>query len=81
MADIDVDIWYAMYAPAATPPAVVAKLNADVNRLLKSPDVAATLSKQGLTPTGGSAEQLGELTRKDLERWAKVVRDAKISAD
>jgi len=81
VADIDVDIWYAMYAPAATPPAVVAKLNADVNRLLKSPDVAATLSKQGLTPTGGSAEQLGELTRKDLERWAKVVRDAKISAD
>ena len=81
VADIDVDIWYAMYAPAGTPPAIVAKLNADVNRLLKSPEVASTLSKQGLTPTGGSAEQLGELTRKDLERWAKVVRDAKITAD
>ena len=81
VADIDVDIWYAMYAPAGTPPAIVAKLNADVNRLLTSPEVVATLSKQGLTPTGGSAEQLGELTRKDFERWAKVVRDAKIGAD
>jgi tripartite-type tricarboxylate transporter receptor subunit TctC len=70
-----------MYAPAGTPPAIVAKLNADVNRLLKSADVASTLASQGLTPTGGSAEQLGELTRKDLERWAKVVHDAKITAD
>jgi len=43
--------------------------------------VASTLACQGLTPTGGSAEQLGELTRKDLERWAKVVHDAKITAD
>jgi tripartite-type tricarboxylate transporter receptor subunit TctC len=81
VADIDVDIWYAMYAPAGTPPAIVAKLNGDVNGLLKSPEVASTLSKQGLTPTGGSAEQLGELTRKDLERWAKVVHEAKITAD
>jgi tripartite-type tricarboxylate transporter receptor subunit TctC len=81
VADIDVDIWYAMYAPAGTPPAIVAKLNADVNRLLKSADVASTLASQGLTPTGGSAEQLGELTRNDLERWAKVVHEAKITAD
>ncbi len=79
--DIDVDIWYAMYAPAGTPAPIVAKLNADVNALLNSPDVATTLRKQGLTPTGGSAADLAELTRKDLDRWAKVIREAHIQAD
>jgi len=81
VADIDVDIWYAMYAPAGTPSAIVAKLNADVNRLLKSPDVAATLSKQGLTPTGGSPADLATLTEKDLARWGRVIRDAHITAE
>jgi tripartite-type tricarboxylate transporter receptor subunit TctC len=79
--DIDVDIWYAMYVPAGTPASIVAKLNADANALLNSPEVAMTLRKQGLTPTGGSAADLGELTRKDLERWAKVIREAHIQAD
>jgi len=79
--DIDVDIWYAMYAPAGTPAAIVSKLNADVNALLKSPDVGATLRKQGLTPTGGSPADLADTTRKDLARWAKVISDAHITAD
>ncbi len=79
--DIDTDIWYAMYAPAGTPEAIVAKLNADVNAQLKSPDVVATLRKQGLTPTGGTPQQLADLTRNDFARWAKVVRDAKIQPD
>jgi tripartite-type tricarboxylate transporter receptor subunit TctC len=79
--DIDVDIWYAMYAPAGTPAAVVSKLNADVDALLKSPDVAITLRKQGLTPTGGTPADLADLTRKDFARWAKVIADAHITAD
>ena len=81
IADIDTDIWYAIYAPAGTPAPILAKLNADVNALLKDPGVAATLGNQGLTPTGGSESELGELTRADRERWAKVVHDAHITAD
>jgi tripartite-type tricarboxylate transporter receptor subunit TctC len=79
--DIDTDIWYGLYAPARTPPAVIGILNRTVNALLKTPEVADTLQKQGLQPTGGTAEQLDRMTRTDLERWAKVVRDAGIQPD
>jgi tripartite-type tricarboxylate transporter receptor subunit TctC len=79
--DIDTDIWYGLYVPARTPPAVVGKLNGSVNMALKNPEVADALQKQGLVPTGGTPEQLGQTTRTDLDRWAKVVRDAKIQPD
>jgi tripartite-type tricarboxylate transporter receptor subunit TctC len=79
--DIDTDIWYALYAPARTPSPIIARLNATVNALLKSPEVAESLQKQGLVPTGGTPEQLAETTRADLDRWAKLVREAKIQPD
>jgi tripartite-type tricarboxylate transporter receptor subunit TctC len=79
--DVDTDIWYALYAPAETPKDVVAKLNAEVNRLLKDAATVDTLTKQGLQPTGGSSDDLANLTRTDLERWEKVIRDAKIQPD
>src|SRR5262245_46978420 len=61
--DVDTDIWYGLYAPAQTPPDIVAKLNAEVNGLLRKAEVADALAKQGLQPTGGTAEALAELTR------------------
>lgn len=79
--DIDVDIWYALYVPAGTPKSIVEKLSSTTNALLKNPEVKESLIKQGLTPTGGSPGQLAELTKTDLERWARVVRQAKIEAD
>ncbi|MDQ6681524.1 MAG: tripartite tricarboxylate transporter substrate binding protein [Pseudomonadota bacterium] len=79
--NIDVDIWYAVYAPAGTPADIVMRLNAEMNALLKQPEVRETLGKQGLAATGGSPEQLAQMTRDDMERWAKVVQAAKIEAD
>jgi tripartite-type tricarboxylate transporter receptor subunit TctC len=79
--DIDTDIWYGLYVPILTPAAIIDKLNNTLNKLLKSPEVADTLRKQGLTPTGGTPEQLAEITRTDLVRWANVVREAKIQPD
>ena len=79
--DVDTDIWYALYAPAETPRDIVAKLNAEVNRLLKEPATIDTLTKQGLQPTGGSPNDLATLTKSDLERWAKVIQEAKIQPD
>ena len=81
MREIDTDIWYGLYAPAHTPASIVNRLNADVNRVLKMPEVVDTLAKQGLQATGGSAAALDQLTKSDLERWATVVRDAKIQPD
>jgi tripartite-type tricarboxylate transporter receptor subunit TctC len=79
--DIDVDIWYALYAPAGTPASVIARLNSDVSGLLRESDTNETLARQGLTPTGGTPDDLARLTRTDLERWLKVVREARIQPD
>jgi len=79
--DIDTDIWYGLYAPARTPQSVIDRVNADVNRVLKLPDIADTLAKQGLQATGGTPAALAELTKSDLERWTAVVRAAKIQPD
>jgi tripartite-type tricarboxylate transporter receptor subunit TctC len=60
---------------------VIDRVNADINRVLKLPDIADTLAKQGLQPTGGTPAALAELTKSDLERWTAVVRAAKIQPD
>ena len=70
-----------MYAPAGTPQAIVDKLNLEVDATLRQPDVRAKLAQQGLSITGGKQQYLADLTRRDLERWSSVVRDAKIKAD
>ena len=79
--DIDTDIWYALYAPAGTPKAIIDKLNGEMNALLHARDMAETLARQGLQPTGGTPDELARLTRTDLARWSTVVRDAKIQPD
>lgn len=79
--DIDVDIWYALFAPAGLPRDIVALLNAEVVAILGQFDVRDSLQKQGLNPVTGTPEELGKLVERDLERWTKVVRAARISAD
>ena len=79
--DIDADMWFGMFAPAATPAPIVAKLNADVNSVLQMQDVKEILGRQGVLITGGKSEELASMTRVDLEKWTRVVREAKIQAD
>lgn len=81
ISDIDVDMWYGLYLPAGASKDVVAKLNREVNAILKMPDVGVTLGNLGLQPSGGTPEQLAELTTSDLNRWAKVIKQARIAAD
>jgi len=76
-----VETWYGMFAPAGTPPAVVAKLNADVNALLQQAEVRESLARQDMNAVGGSPERFGDMVRRELERWARVVAAAKIKAD
>ena len=79
--DIDVDIWYALFGPAGLPRDIVALLNTEVVTILAQADVRDSLQKQGLNPVTGTPEELGKLVESDLERWTKVVRAARISAD
>jgi tripartite-type tricarboxylate transporter receptor subunit TctC len=76
-----VDTWYGLFAPAGTPPEVVARLNTEVNSLLQSPDVRDALARQGMTAVADKPERLGALVADELERWSRVVAAAKIKAD
>ena len=77
----DVDAWYAVLGPAKLPAELVAKLSADVNAVIALPEVKDNLLKQGLIPTTSTAEALAALIKSDRERWAKVIAEAKITAD
>ena len=77
----DVDAWYAVMAPATTPPALINRLNADVNAVMAAPDLRENLARQGLIAVTSTPDELAALIKADLVRWSKVVADAKISID
>jgi tripartite-type tricarboxylate transporter receptor subunit TctC len=79
--DLEVDTWYGVFAPAGTGKEIVAKLNAELNALLRQSEIRDLLGKQGLIPVGGTPERFGELVRKELVRWSRVVEAAGIKAD
>ena len=76
-----VDTWYGVFAPAGTPPEVVAKINAEINQLLLLPEVREALAKQGLTAIGGKPDRLAQLLSREVQRWRQVVASAHIQAD
>ncbi|HEY4375128.1 MAG TPA: tripartite tricarboxylate transporter substrate binding protein [Burkholderiales bacterium] len=76
-----VDAWYGLFAPAKTPPALVARLREDMLAVLAVPQVREQMVAQGLTVQTGTSEQLGALVKSDLARWRKVIAEAKITAD
>ena len=79
--DFEVDSWYAMFVPAKTPRAIVDRLNAALNAVLKEPEIREKLLAQGSEAVGGTPEQLGAVVNAELPKWAKLVKDAGIKAD
>jgi tripartite-type tricarboxylate transporter receptor subunit TctC len=71
----DASNWYALLAPAKTPPAVIAKLNKAVGDALNDPEVHDKLVKSGATPVGGAPEALGAFMKSEYEKWGKVVQE------
>jgi len=80
-ADFDVVIWNALFAPAATPGAVLAKLHGEINRILAQPDTKELLLNQGAEVRTMSDTAFRELLKAEYERWGKVIREAKIKVD
>ena len=71
---LDLTGWYGVVAPAATPRAIVAKLNSGVVAASKSPDVTQRMRAAGQHPSPSSAEEFNEQIRTDLERWGRIVK-------
>jgi tripartite-type tricarboxylate transporter receptor subunit TctC len=76
--DIEFRYWAGIFAPTGTPAAVVARLETEVNRIVKLPDVAAKMASIQVTPTGSTSDELSRLVSSDLVRWGAVAETAKI---
>jgi tripartite-type tricarboxylate transporter receptor subunit TctC len=77
----DVITWYNMFAPARTPRSIVTRLNTELNRMLLLPDVRERLLALGVTPRGSSPEDLGNLLKSEIARYAKLIKETGIKIE
>jgi len=80
-ASVEAHVWYGLFAPAATPPETVQRLNGEMNAILALADVKELLARQGLAAAGGPPEKLTEMVSAELARWTRVIAEAKIRRD
>ena len=73
--------WYGVLAPSGVPREVIAKLHAEISRLLASGEMKERLATQGAEPAGNTPEQFAAMIRAELEKWAKVVKAANIKLE
>jgi tripartite-type tricarboxylate transporter receptor subunit TctC len=79
--DYEVDSWYAMFAPARTPAAVIARMHKEIQRVVQLPEVRQKLIEQGGDPVAGPPEQLDRVVKAELRKWVEVIQAAKIKVD
>ena len=77
----EADQWYGIVAPAGTPPAIVKKLNLQINKLLASPEIATRLASEGAEPTPNPPEVFAKLITTELARWATVIKAGNVKAE
>ncbi|KFC74824.1 Hemolysin III [Bosea sp. LC85] len=74
----DAVTWWGLAAPAGTPAAIVARLNTELNRVLKQPDTQGKLRAAGAEALGGTAEEFGALIKSDVPKWTQVIKTADV---
>ena len=73
--------WNGILVPAGTPPDIVKRLNADINKILASAEMQAKLAEMGYEPVGGAPEEFGALIRREIAKWGPIVKAAQMKAD
>jgi tripartite-type tricarboxylate transporter receptor subunit TctC len=81
VSDVDVSLWMGLFVPAGTPAPVVKRLNEEVARAVRLPDVRERLVALGVDPVGGTPEELARVLARDLEKWTAVAKAANIRSD
>jgi tripartite-type tricarboxylate transporter receptor subunit TctC len=77
----DENTWYGMFAPSGLPPALLAKINADLVKVLHAPDIKEYFANQGQEMVGDSPEQFGNTVRSEVAKWAKVIKQIGLQID
>ena len=80
-AGFEAPAWWAILAPAKTPPEILRRMNEELNTVMKLPDIAKRLDAQGIDVVGGSSESARTFIEKQMDIWGKVVKDNNIKAD
>lgn len=73
--------WFAMFAPANTPKPIIDKLQGEVSRIIKAPEITKRLLELGLDPVGGTPAELAKYQKSEITKWAKVVKDSGATVD
>jgi tripartite-type tricarboxylate transporter receptor subunit TctC len=73
--------WYGLFVPAATPKPIIARLNQEAVKALRTPEVVKTLSSQGAEPVGNTPEEFGAFVKAEVDKWANLVKIAKMKMD
>jgi tripartite-type tricarboxylate transporter receptor subunit TctC len=81
LAGFEASVWWGFVAPAKTPRDAIVKLNAELNKALADPGVREKLGELGVVFTPGTPEQFGTFLTAETDKWAKVIKSAKITAD
>jgi len=76
--DFDIQTWYGILAPAGTPPAIVARLNAEMLKVIRSPDFVQKMKDAGCEPLGGTPAEMAARIASETTKFAKIVRDGKL---
>jgi tripartite-type tricarboxylate transporter receptor subunit TctC len=79
--DFEASVWWGFMAPKGTPPDIVARLNAEINKALTSPDAQKVLTGMGVTTRPGSPDDFGKTLQAESTKWATVIKAAGITAD
>jgi tripartite-type tricarboxylate transporter receptor subunit TctC len=79
--DMEVPVWTAFFAPAKTPPAIVARLQREVARAVQTAEVKERFAQMALDPVGGTSEDLGRRVARDIEKWTAVAKAANLKND
>ena len=79
--DYEVSAWFAIFAPAGTPPAIIERLNAEVVRTMRLPDVRERLAAQGADPLTSTPEATAAYVKSELAKWSEVVRASGMKID
>ncbi len=79
--EFDFGAWQGVFLPAATPIEIVTRLNNEINAVLRDPEASAALQRAGFTPVGGTPQQFRELVASTIDKWGKVVRDARLKVE
>ena len=77
----EVDFWIGYLTRTGTPRAIIERLNSEVNKIIRLPDIREKLIALGTEPVGGTVEQFDALIKADVAKWSKVIKTANIRAE